>query len=232
MAFENLRENLKTQFDQLGERITNSSVYQLLNERYENLSSARQRLVKIVTSVLALSAFIYIPMGSFLTSFENETAFEKKRKFIKDIIRSEREVSALPDIPRPLPAEAIRSTIESKLKDLNFIPEQIKHVAVNYSINSPLIPQNKIQYGIDVSVHKINVKQLTNLGSSLQLIHSSVKVKDMTITLNREDARYLNADFKLVALNIPEYTPPLPPPPEPKKKGSTKKNTKSEDGEG
>lgn len=229
MAFEDLRENLKNQFVQLGERITNSRLYGVLSERYENLNSNQQRLVKIVSFLFAVGLFVYFPMDYFMVSFENETAFEERRKTIKDIVKSEREVSALPDIPRPLPAESVKSNIESQLKEMNLLPEQIKQVNVNYQPSAGLIPQNKMQYGIDVTVNKINLKQLTNLGSKLQIIHPAVKVKDLIVTLNREDARYLNADFRLVALNIPEYRPPEPPPPETKKKG--KRPTKSENEE-
>lgn len=229
MAFEDLRENLKNQFVQLGERITNSRLYNVLSERYENLNSPQQRLVKIVSFFLALGLFIYFPLDYFLISFENEAAFEEKRKTIKDIVKSEREVSALPDIPRPLPAESVKANVESQLKEMNLLPEQIKQVNVNYQPSAGLIPQNKMQYGIDITVNKINLKQLTNLGSKLQIIHPAVKVKDLIVTLNREDARYLNADFRLVALNIPEYKAPEPPPPETKKKG--KRPTKAENEE-
>lgn len=229
MAFEDLRENLKNQFVQLGERITNSRLYSILSERYENLNSNQQRLVKIVSFLLAVGLFVYFPMDYFMVSFENETAFEDKRKTIKDIVKSEREVSALPDIPRPLPAESVKSNIESQLKEMNLLPEQIKQVNVNYQPTAGLVPQNKMQYGIDITVNKINLKQLTNLGSKLQIIHPAVKIKDLIVTLNREDARYLNADFHLVALNIPEYRPPEPPPPETKKK--SKRPTKSENEE-
>ena len=112
---------------------------------------------------------------------------------------------------------------------MNFLPEQIKLVSINNQPTSSLIPSNKIQYGIDVTINKINVKQLTNLGSKLQIIHPAVKLKDLIITLNKEDSRYLNAEIKLVALNIPEYKAPEPPPPEnPKKKGK-KTNKKDED---
>lgn len=221
MAFEDLRENLKNQFEQLGERITNSRLYGILNERYENLTATQQKLAKIIGFLLVLGFFIYIPMDYFLISFENESSFEEKRKLIKDIIKSEREISALPDLPRPLPAESIKSNVESQLKELNFLPEQIKQVNINHQPStSGLIPQNKIQYGIDITINKINVKQLTNLGAKLQIIHPSVKLKDLIVTLNGEDSRYLNAEIKMVALNIPEYKIPEPPPPEnPKKRG-------------
>lgn len=227
MAFEDLRENLKNQFVQLGERITNSRIYGVLNERYENLNSTQQRLAKIISFLLLIGVFVYFPMDYFLISFENESSFESKRKTIKDIIKSEREITALPDIPRPLSAESVKANVDSQLKEMNLLPEQIKIVNINYQPTPGLIPQNKMQYGIDITVNKINLKQLTNLGSKLQIIHPAIKVKDLIVTLNREDARYLNADFHLVALNIPEYKAPEPPPPEPKKKGS-KRPTKAE----
>lgn len=229
MAFEDLRENLKNQFVQLGERITHSRLYSVLSERYENLNSVQQRLAKTISFLLVLGLFIYFPMDYFLISFENESSFEGKRKTIKDIIKSEREVTALPDIPRPLPADAVKANVDSQLKEMNLLPEQIKAVTINYQPSAGLIPQNKMQYGIDITVNKINLKQLTNLGSKLQIIHPAVKIKDLIVTLNREDARYLNADFRLVALNVPEYKAPEPPPPEPKKKG--KRPTKTEDEE-
>lgn len=229
MAFEDLKENLKNQFIHLGERISNSRLYGVLSERYENLSSSQQGLVKFVSFVLAIGLFVYFPMDYFNLSLEKETAFEEKRKMIKDIVKSEREVNSLPDIPRPLPAESVKANVESELKEMNLLPDQIKQVNVNYQPSAGLIPQNKMQYGIDITVNKINLKQLTNLGSKLQIIHPAVKIKDLIVTLNREDARYLNADFRLVALNIPEYRPPEPPPPETKKKD--KRPTKSENEE-
>lgn len=226
MALQDIKENLKNQLEQLGERITNSRLYGILQDRYENLSTPKQRIAKIFSVLLIIGLLIYIPLDYFIVSFDQEISFEEKRKLIKDIIRSERDINALPDIPRPLPAESIKANIESQLKEMNLIPEQIKQITINNSPTSGLVPAGKIQYGVDVLVHKINVKQLTNLGSKLQIIHPAVKVKDMIITLNREDARYLNAEFKLIALNIPEYKKPEPPPEPPKKKGS-KKTTKT-----
>lgn len=227
MAFEDLSENLKNQIQQLGERITNSALYSSVREHYENLGAFQQKIAKVFVFSIVLTSIVLIPTEYFLASIDHESEFEIQRKLIKDIIRSERELTALPDLPRPLPAESVKSNVESQLKEMNFLPEQIKQVSINYQPTSTIIPSNKLQYGIDVTINKINVKQLTNLGSKLQIIHPAVKLKDLIITLNREDARYLNADIKLVALNIPEYKVPEPPPEPPKKRG--KKSTKTDE---
>lgn len=228
MAFEDVRENFKNRLDHLGESISNSRAFVLMNERYQNFSSSQQIMTKAFAILLVVFLGVYMPMESFMSSFSNVADFEEKRILIKNIIRSERDLSALPDIPRPLTADSIKSSIDSQLKEMNFLPEQIKNVSITQPVSN-LVPSNKIQYGIDVTINKINVKQLTNLGSKLQLIHPAVKVKDLLVTLNREDARYLDADIKMVALNIPEYKVPEPPPPEVKKKG--KKSTPKADEE-
>ena len=62
MAFEDLRENLKNQFVQLGERITNSRLYSILIESYENLNSNNQRLVKIFCFVFYVCLFFFLGM--------------------------------------------------------------------------------------------------------------------------------------------------------------------------
>lgn len=227
MAFEDLRENISNQLEQLGERITNSAAFTSMRERYENFNSFQQKVSKATFFLALFFIGAYLPMEYFLVSLDSESEFETKRKLIKNIIRSERELTSLPDIPRPLPAETVKSSIESQLTEMNLLPEQIKQVTINYQPTSSLIPANKIQYGVDVTINKINVKQLTNLGSKLQIIHPAVKLKDLIITLNREDARYLNAEIKLVALNIPEYKIPEPPPEPPKKKGQ--RSTRSDE---
>lgn len=229
MAFEGLKEKLKDQFEQFGERVVNSRLYTYILERYENFSSPQQRIAKAVSVLILIVLGTYFPMDYFLVSFDHESEFESKRKLIKNIIRSERDLGSLPDIPRPLPSDAIKSNIESQLRELNLMPEQIKQVTINNQPDSKLIPANKLQYGIDITINKINVKQLANVGSKLQIIHPSVKLKDMIVTLNREDSRYLNVDFKMVALNIPEFKIPEPPPPEPPKKKSKKSAKPSEE---
>lgn len=228
MAFEDFKENLKNRLEQTGEFISNSRLYNSLRERYENFNSFQQKLFKLFAVLFVFGLAVYFPLDYFLLSFEYESSFESKRTLVKNIIKSEREIGSLFDIPRPLPAETVRSSIDSLLKELNFLPEQIKQVTINDQPTSSIIPANKIQYGIDVTINKINVKQLTNLGSKLQIIHPAMKMKDLIVTLNREDARYLDANIKLIALNIPEYKAPAPPPPENlKKKG--KKPTKSDE---
>lgn len=228
MAFEGLAENLKNSFINIKDKILESSLAQKLQEKYQNLNPNQQKIVFQLFNVITISFILYFPLEHFISSNEFTLEFESKRSLTKNLIKSHREVNHLPDIPVPQTSENVKATVENYIKDMHFAPEQIKYINVT-TASSKLIPDKKILFGIEVAVSKLNIKQITNLGSKLQSIHPALKLKDMLLNANREDGRYQDGIFKLVALNIPQYTPP-PPEPEPVKKSKKSKN-KSEDSE-
>ena len=229
MAFEEVVENLKSAGNSLKEKITESSLFQSMQERYQNLNPLQQKLSLTGLSVFFLLVVLYFPLDHYLLSNENTEQFESKRLLTKNLIKSHREVNNLSDFPVPQTSENMKSLIQGYLKEMNFLPEQIKYLNIT-SGSSSLIPMNKIQYGLELSLSKVNVRQITNLGSKLQSIHPALKLKDLLITMNKEDGRYQDGTFKLIALNIPKYIQPLPEP-EPIKKNKTQTQTNKEDAE-
>lgn len=227
MALEGLTEQLKSTFINIKDRVAESSLAQKIQEKYQNLNPNQQRLVFILSGILMAAIIVYFPMDHYLGSSQFNSDFEEKRALTKALIKSHREVNHLPDLPTPQTSDNVKAIIDTQLKEMNLVPEQIKFVNVTAG-NSKIIPLNKIQYGIEVGVSKLNLKQITNLGSKLQAIHPSLKLKDLILTANKEDGRYQDGTFKLVALNIPKYTPPAPEP-EPTKK--SKKSTKAKEGD-
>lgn len=227
MAFEGLTEQLKNTFTNIKDKIAESSLAQKAQEKYQNLNPSQQRLVFLVGIVIFGALVVYFPMEHYLGSSQFNSEFEDKRALTKSLIKSHREVNHLPDLPAPQSSDNVKAIIDTQLKEMNLVPEQIKYINITAG-NSKIIPLNKIQYGIEVSVNKLNLKQITNLGSKLQAIHPSLKLKDLILTANKEDGRYQDGTFKLVALNIPKYIAPTPEP-EPTKK--SKKSTKPKDGE-
>lgn len=229
MAFEGLAENLKSSLSGLKDKIVESSLYQKVHEKYQNLNPQQQRLSLIITGSVLVLVVVYFPMEHYLGSNQLTTEFEEKRALTKALIKSHREVNHLADLPTPQSSDNVKSIVESQLKEMNLVPEQIKFVNIT-SGSSKIIPLNKIQYGIEVGVAKLNLKQIVNLGSKLQAIHPAVKLKDLVLTANREDGRYQDGTFKLVALNIPRYQPPIPEA-EPAKKSKRTTKSRDEDGE-
>ncbi len=229
MAFEEIVENLKSSGNLLKEKITESSLFQSMQERYQNLNPLQQKLSLAGISLFFFFVILYFPLDHYLLSNENTEQFEAKRLLTKNLIKSHREVNNLSDFPVPQSSENMKSLIQGYLKEMNFLPEQIKYLNVT-SGSSTLIPLHKIQYGLELSLSKINVRQITNLGSKLQSIHPALKLKDLLITTNREDGRYQDGTFRLIALNIPKYIQPLPEP-EPVRKNKNSSKPNKEDAE-
>lgn len=226
MAFEGLLDSLKSSGNNIKDKILESSLAQNIQDRFQNLNPSQQKLTLLILNILGACIILYFPIDHYLTSNDYTLEFEEKRILTKNLIKSHRDVNHLPDIPQPQSADMVKSIIESQLKEMNLLPEQIRYVNIT-SGSSKIIPLNKLQYGIEVGVSKLNLKQITNLGSKLQSLHPALKLKDLLLTANREDGRYQDGTFKLVALNVPKY---MPPPPEPEtKKG--KKPSKTSDGE-
>ncbi|MCB0371119.1 MAG: hypothetical protein KDD45_17295 [Bdellovibrionales bacterium] len=222
MAFEGLFENFKTSSISLKDKVMESPTAQNIQDRYQNLNPSQQKLVLFLLNTIAVCTILYFPIDHYLSSNEFTQSYEEKRSLTKDLIRSHRTVNHLPDIPIAQDANTSKSIIENQLKEMNLLPEQIKYVNIT-SGSSKIIPLNKIQYGVEIGLNKINIKQITNIGSKLQSIHPSLKLKDMLVTSNREDGRYQDVVFKLIALNIPKYAPPIPEP-EPKKNSKSRRN--------
>ncbi|MNL55645.1 hypothetical protein D3C87_1790740 [compost metagenome] len=110
--------------------------------------------------------------------------------------------------------------MDSQIQGAHLLPEQIKGTQT-VSNNSKLVPANLTEGMLEVSLAKLNLHQILDMGHRLQSINPSVKLKDMVMSANREDSRYFDVVFKLVALAVPP--PPEVAPPEPPSKGSRKK---------
>ena len=134
------------------------------------------------------------------------------RMTIRELLKVSRESSEVPEIP-PAPSMAqLRSTIEAQIKSANLIAEQIKGTQEGQN-DSNLIPKNLTEGLMEVSLAKLNLRQVLDLGHQLQSISPSVKMKDMIMTANREDGRYFDVIYKLVALAVPAPPEVAPEPP-------------------
>lgn len=229
MAFDDLKERIKNSAETLGDRLTESRLYQSLNDRYENLSISQQRIVKFLSLLTFAFLILLSPVGQLLSSYELEADIESKRDLIRKMIKTRRTMSNLPDIPPVINADSVRTDIEFQFKSMNLLPEQIKKISVDNSPRAHSIPAKKVSYGIDVALEKLNLKQVHSIGHRLQAINPSLKLLNLNIKLNSQDKRYLDAEFKLIGLNVPTFTQPLPPVEEAPKKN--KKNKKSDSNE-
>lgn len=227
MTIDELKERIQAPLKSAWEKFKDTNLYNQLKDRFENLSSVQQKLTLMGATFLTILLLLMSPIGNMMTSSEEVNEFVEKRTLVRDLLRVHRDVSENPALAQPPPPETLKGMVDAKIKELNFLPEQVKSIDV-VQASSRLIPPNLLQGEVAVFLTKLNVKQVVNIGSKLQEINPSVKLHDMVMNVNKEDSRYYDVVFKLVVLNIPKYEPP--PPPEPEKKGG-KKPSKPKDEE-
>ncbi|WP_415064008.1 hypothetical protein [Bdellovibrio sp.] len=208
MNLEDLKDRLVSDARQTWERVQDSAAYNQLRDRYENMTPAMQKLTSVGAIAFVAFAILSVPYSYYSQSQDYVGEFESKRMTIRELLKVSRESSDVPQIPQAPSMDIIRSNIENQIKSANLLPEQIKGTEV-LDNNSQLVPKNLTEGVLQVSLAKLNVRQAMDLGYQLQNINPSVKLKDLVITANREDSRYFDVVYKLVALAVPE-APQIP----------------------
>jgi hypothetical protein len=203
MNFDDLKDNLKSQLSQTWSRIEESSAYNQLKDRFENLSPVQQKLAMAGGGALFALLLISVPYSYFSTSSEYVATFEEKRALVRELLKVAREASEVPDIPTPPPAEMLRSDIDRQLKSANLLPEQIKNVQV-VTAQTNLIPSSLLDASVQINLAKLNLRQIIDIGYGIQRVSQSVKMSDVHISANTEDPKYFDVEFRVVTLAVPQ----------------------------
>ena len=220
-------DDLKDQFHQISARMIEDPRIQQIKERYDNLSPQLQSLVQILGGAIFVFILLLLPLSWHTESDESIVEFESKRNLIRDLLKVAREAQEVPNIPMPPGIDSLKSTIESLLQNANLIPDQIKSVQFAPG-SSVLFPEALTAGGLEVSLWKLNLRQVVDIGHQLQAINPSVKLRDLIIRTNPQDERYFDVVYKLSSLKVPDLTAPPPMIDEdaPKKKSSSRFKSK------
>ncbi|MGZ3775494.1 MAG: hypothetical protein ACXVCY_12500 [Pseudobdellovibrionaceae bacterium] len=229
MNFDDLKDRIISDARTTWERIQESGAYNQLRDRYENMTPAMQKLTLIGSVTFVTFLILYVPYSHFSSSKDFVGDFESKRMTIRELLKVSRESAEVPQIPQAPSAAAIRTNIENQIKSANLLPEQIKGTQVSES-DSKLIPKTLTESVLQVNLAKLNLRQVLDLGYQFQSISPSVKLKDLIMNANREDSRYFDVTYKLVALAVPA-PPEVAPEPPPTRGGGLRKNNKDKEKE-
>jgi hypothetical protein len=224
MNLDDLKDKLSTELRATWDRIQESGTYNQMRDRYENMTPAMQQLTMYGGIAVVALMVLSIPYGYFNGSSEAVGEFEGKRMTIRELLKVSREAAEVPAIPQAPSVDMLRGSIDSTIKAANLLPEQIK--GTQSSTGSNLIPANLSEGGLQIHLAKLNLRQVVDLGYKFSNFSPSVKMADMTMTANREDNRYFDVVYKLVALAVPA-PPVIAAEPEMPKKGSFNRNKKS-----
>lgn len=203
MNFDDLKDRFQAEGRQLLDKIQESSTYNRVMDRYDNMSPAMQKISIAATVILTSALILSIPLSYYSNSEAYEEEFLAKRQVIRDLLKTVRESQSVPNITPAPSTDILRSLIETQISNAQLMPEQ-KIAVVTTETDSKLMPTNLTSGAVEVRLSKLNLKQAVDLGYSFQKINNSVKLKDLLIQTNASDPRYLDVTYKLVALAVPE----------------------------
>lgn len=218
-ALDNLKEQIKSLGQKLGQQIQESPAFAQLKDRYENLTPSAQKMTLAAGVAFIVLLLFFLPLSYLSDSQTQLSAFEERRNLIRDLFKTYRDSSATPEVTPPPPLDSLRSNIESILARAELLPEQNIGVSEG-SVEGRLIPSALVANVLQVRLAKLNLKQIVDIGSSLVAMSESVKMKDLLISAHRQDTRYYDVTYQLYSLKVP--TPTVEAPPEPEK--PSKKN--------
>jgi len=210
MGLEEIKDTLSEKLSESWSKIQESPTYNSLRERYDTLSPPAQKGLIAGGIVLSLLLLLSIPYSYISSSSASIAEYNDQRSLIRNLLRASRLASEASTIPAAMPAEEVKGRVQNELSNFNLLPEQIGGVIdlANQELGGALAPSSIRQAGVGVSLKKLNLKQIVDIGFKLQDINPSVKMAGVDITASAPDPRYFDVLFKLVTFSLPESAQP------------------------
>lgn len=210
MALQDVKDNLGEQVKAISSRVRETDGYLKINEKYLSLSPVGQKLSLIGAGLLGFLLVMAIPWAFYSGSQTSIEEFESKRNVIRELFKVNREAAALPLASPPVTASELSNMARKTLTSARLVPEQIVGVTES-TANVAGISKSIDQAGIQVSVAKLNLKQIVDVGSELQNLQGptgTARMMGLEVKANLSDSRYYDAIYKIVAFSAkPEIVP-------------------------
>jgi hypothetical protein len=213
--FEDIKDKFREAFQSIAGKIKESPAWHQLMEKYADLPPQGQKIALAGAGFGFTLMMLLVPSCVLMTSSTNLQEFEDKKQLMRDLFRTHRTVSALPPAPIGLSIGELQNRASSELSMAGLQPDQLGGVMEfdNKAVASTWIPKSLEQKGVNVTVRKLNLQQVVDIGTRLQRIQSTAKMTGMEIRAQAADPHYFDVVYKIVAFNLP---------PEPAPKGGKK----------
>lgn len=218
MALEELKEKIQSSFKDQWDQFQETPLYIQTQERYQNLTPLMQKLSLLGVGLILTYLIFSLPLSYFSQSSEHISEFEESRQTIRDLLKAAKESQEIPDISIPPTIEALKAQIDEQIQAARLLPEQVRGSEIRTE-KPTLIPGNLSQGLVQVSLAKLNLRQVLDLGFLFQSISPSVKMTDMVMDANAQDPRYYDVLFRLAVLAVPSQIEAPAEPDPTKKKG-------------
>lgn len=204
---ENLIDSLQTRWGEFQE----TTLYNNIKEKYDDLTPPLQKLVRIVCVLFVILILVYIPYTFFETSQQSMVDFDERKAMTRELLRLKRDLAQAPDVPPHISSSQLKTQVDQTLNDAKLLPEQIKSVtseSFEPDKTSLMVPSNFTQEGVQVQLAQLNLTQIIDLGHRMKNLSPGIKLAAMDIKATDKDVHYYDVMYRLVSYAIPEAPQP------------------------
>ncbi len=213
MAFEDLKDQLSDRAQAIWGRLQENSSFNQLMEQYSALPQNAQKAVVAGMGALFALILFMIPWSFYGSSQEKvgepgiTDTFEGNKEIIEDLFAVRRDAGILRAAPQRMDQNQVMSLAQSRVGEAGIPPERVTVSAFdnkNTGKSSAVIPKSVDQLGAAVTVAKLNLTQLVEIGYALQTISNGVKMIAVEARAAADDPRYFDVTYKLASFSVPE----------------------------
>ncbi|MEQ1665424.1 MAG: hypothetical protein ABL927_08625 [Bdellovibrionales bacterium] len=208
MALENLKEQLKDQLSDVWSKIQNDPTYNTFRERYESLPQNTQKIIVSGVASIIVLLLLAIPLSYLNTADDFISIYNEKRQMIRSLLKASRLASESSINVQMVTTDFLRNRIQNEIAAMSLTPEQKADVIDldNRSLGTALVDKSIKQSGVGVHLKKLNLRQVVDLGFTLQDLYPSVKMSGLEITASSQDPHYFDVLYKLIIFSSENLT--------------------------
>ena len=206
---ESLKNLLKNIFEAVYDKIKDSSLYNTLLEKYDNLDLPVQRGIKYAVSALGILLVISLPLSVLKNSLDATTEFKEKKELIFDLIKNESSQF----IVQGLSSSEFDQRISHIINRLSLSADHKVQIS-SYYFSKKLLPKHlqTLSYsGKQVKISGINIEEIIDFGQLLSSIDSSIKLVHLKIIELKDQNNYFSATYSILHFHEPNVTTPITP---------------------
>lgn len=208
LNIEEIKETIIEKFNATLDQIKESQSYIQAKEQYDQLPVKAQK--SIITGIIAVIAIIIIsiPLAFIASASSSITKFESSRELLRDLMKVERDNKMTPGQGFTLPPASLINQVRRNLEEEGLSEQQIANIAPYKKVagspeDSKLIPKALEQNGVEISLKKLNLKQILAISYQLHRKENAAKMINMDISVNAENDHYFDVYYKLVNFSLP-----------------------------
>jgi hypothetical protein len=209
MALADVQDQLKEQFAAVWARIRESSAFIDASEKYQGLSPAAQKGVAFGGGALVFLILMAVPYSYFSGSSDLITQYEDKRDLIQNLYHIQREANAVAGRPAlPVNASEFQQRAQGIVTEAALQAEQMQYVSPIPTASIPGIAKTIDQQGVEVSLKKLNLTQVIDIGYKLQAMDARSRLTGIDIKANASDRHYYDVIYRVIGFGPkPDLTP-------------------------